>query len=243
MNSDLKQLIRLQTIDLSIQDIRIRIDRFPSISRALDEKLKAAIAALETAKEKVKVNQANRRKLEGEVGIVEARISKYRDQMMSVKTNVEYKGFQHEIEYAQQSIRKTEDEILNLMGEFEALQFTLKTGEAQLKEDQLRVTEERRELGRVHQQDVSALEAYIQERREIEKAVSEDVVTRYDRVRKARGGITVSAARDTVCDVCQVRIRPQVFQEIRKNDQLIACHACQRILYAPGNMDHPFEVA
>ena len=33
----------------------------------------------------------------------------------------------------------------------------------------------------------------------------------------------------------------QVFQEIRKNDQIIACDACQRILYDPENLDHPFE--
>ena len=39
----------------------------------------------------------------------------------------------------------------------------------------------------------------------------------------------------------QVRIRPQVFQEIRKNDKIIACDACQRILYDPENLDHPFE--
>jgi predicted nucleic acid-binding Zn-ribbon protein len=40
-----------------------------------------------------------------------------------------------------------------------------------------------------------------------------------------------------------VRIRPQVFQEIRRNDRIIACDACQRILYDPENLDHPFEVA
>ena len=51
----------------------------------------------------------------------------------------------------------------------------------------------------------------------------------------------VSAARDYVCEVCKVRIRPQVFQEIKKNDQIIACDACQRILYDPENLDHPFE--
>ncbi len=243
MNSDLKQLIRLQSIDLSIQEIRARIDKFPAISKALDEKLKSASASLDSAKEKIKSNQANRKKFESEVAAVEAKISKYREQMLNVKTNVEYKGLQHEIEYAQQIIRKTEDEILNLMGDFETLQAAMKTAEAVLKEDQQRVTQERAELEKTNRQDLSALEAYIKERKEIQQAVSEDLLTRYDRVRKARGGIAVSAARDYVCEVCQVRMRPQIFQEVRKNDQLIACDACQRILYSPDNMDHPFEVA
>src|SRR5687768_15420797 len=101
MNSDLKQLIRLQSIDTSIQELRARTDKFPAISRALDEKLRSAQASLEAAKEKVKHNQGSRKKLESEVATVEAKISKYREQMLSVKTNEEYKALQHEIQHAQ----------------------------------------------------------------------------------------------------------------------------------------------
>src|SRR3982751_1449158 len=127
MNSDLKQLIRLQSIDLSIQELRARVDKFPGISKALDEKLKAAQAGLEHAKEKTKNNQANRKKLETEIGTLESKISKYRDQMMSVKTNEEYRALQHEIEHAQTGIRKIEDDILNLMLEAETGQADIKT--------------------------------------------------------------------------------------------------------------------
>jgi len=243
MNSDLKNLIRLQTIDLAIQEIRSRIDKFPNVSKALDEKLKSATSGLESSKEHVKTNQANRKKFESEISSLEAKISKYRDQMMSVKTNEEYKAVQKEIEFTQQHIRKIEDDILNLMLESESLQTGVKTAEARLKEDQQAVNSERRELEKVNQQDVSALESYIKERRELEKSISEDLLPRYERVRKARLGIAVAAAKDEICEVCKVRIRPQVYQEIRKNDQIIACDACQRILYFPENFDHPFEVA
>jgi predicted nucleic acid-binding Zn-ribbon protein len=243
MNSDLKQLIRLQTIDLSIQELRSRIDKFPGISKALDEKLKSAQANIETAKERIKNNQANRKKLETEIASMEGKISKYRDQMMAVKTNEEYRALQHEIEHAQSGIRKIEDDILNLMMEAETGQTDVKTAEVRLKEDQSKVHEERRALEDENKRDLSALESYLKERKETQDSVSSDLVSRYDRVRKHRGGIGVAAARNEVCEICQVRIRPQVFQEIRKNDQIIACDACQRILYDPENLDHPFELA
>ena len=243
MNADLKHLIRIQSIDLAIQEIRSRIDAFPRISKALDEKLRAATTGLEAAREKTKNNQSARKKLEEEVGALEAKISKYREQMMSVKTNEEYKALQKEIEHAQNGIRGVEDEILNLMVEAENAQLEIRTGEVRLKEDQQNVNGERKQLEAENQRDISALEAYIKERREIESFVSADLLPRYERVRKARGGIAVSAARASVCEVCQVRIRPQVFQEIRRNDKIIACDACQRILYDPENLDHPFEVA
>src|SRR6516162_3347919 len=154
MNSDLKQLIRLQTIDLSIQELRTRIDRFPSISKALDEKLKNAQASLETAKEQAKHNQGNRKKLESEISSLEGKISKYRDQMMAVKTNEEYRALQHEIEHAQTGIRKVEDEILNLMVEAETGQADIKTAETRLKEDQTKVQVERKQLEEENKRDL-----------------------------------------------------------------------------------------
>ena len=244
MNQDLKQLIRIQSIDLAIQELRFRIDKFPGISRALEEKLRAAQAGIDAAKEKARSNQSNRKKLESEIGTIESKVSKYRDQMMAVKTNEEYRALQHEIEHAQNGIRNIEDDILDLMMEAESSQTEIKTAESRLKEDQQKVDQERKQLTEVNQRDLSALESYLKERKEIEATISsDDLLPRYERVRKARGGIAVAAARNEVCEICQVRIRPQVFQEIRRNDQIIACDACQRILYDPENLDHPFEVA
>jgi len=243
MNSDLKQLIRLQSVDSSIQELRTRVDKFPGISKSLDEKLKAAQAGADAAKEKAKNNQNSRKKLEGDIGGIESKISKYRDQMMAVKTNDEYRALQHEIEHAQTTIRKVEDDILNLMLEAENAQMEIKVAETRLKDDQAKVNAERKQLEEENKRDLSALESYLKERKEIQGTVSPDLIAQYDRVRKHRGGIAVAAARNEVCEICQVRIRPQVFQEIRRNDQIIACASCQRILYNPENLDHPFEVA
>ena len=102
---------------------------------------------------------------------------------------------------------------------------------------------ERKQLQEGNKRDLSALDSYLKERKEIEGSITADLISRYERVKKHRGGIGVAAALNEVCAICQVRIRPQVYQEIRKNDQIIACDACQRILYNPENLDHPFEVA
>ena len=243
MNVDLKNLIRLQSIDISILEIQERINVFPGISKALDEKLSAAVSALDAVREKSRTDTTARKKLEGEVTAFEAKISKYREQMLSVKTNEEYKAFQKEIEHAQEGIRGVEDKILTLMMAAESVQAKIKAAEARLKEDQQKVNQERKELELEHQKDVTALESYLSERKTIEPMISVDLLPRYERVRKFRGGIGVAPAKDYMCDACKVRLRPQVFQEIRKNDQIIACDACQRVLYDPENLDSPFELA
>ena len=105
------------------------------------------------------------------------------------------------------------------------------------------MNQERKKLEAENQKDVSALDSYQTERKSIETLISADLLPRYERVRKFRGGIGVAPAKDYMCDVCKVRMRPQVFQEIRKNDKIIPGEACQRILFDPESLDTPFEVA
>ena len=84
----------------------------------------------------IKVTQAERKEKESKVADLEAKISKYRDQLMSVKTNVEYKAMVKEIDYSQEAISKVEDRILTLMEASETLAQDLKAAEAVLREDE-----------------------------------------------------------------------------------------------------------
>jgi predicted nucleic acid-binding Zn-ribbon protein len=41
----------------------------------------------------------------------------------------------------------------------------------------------------------------------------------------------MAEAREGLCTVCHVRLRPQVFNMARRNDSIIQCDSCTRILY------------
>jgi predicted nucleic acid-binding Zn-ribbon protein len=54
----------------------------------------------------------------------------------------------------------------------------------------------------------------------------------FEQVAKVRKGVALSmATRDGLCSLCHVRMRPQVFQQVRQNDTVVQCDSCQRILY------------
>ena len=243
MNSDLKNLISLQAIDLEIQELCHKAESFPAKSMALDDQLNSAKAAVSKSKDAIQDNQAKRKQLESEVADAESKISKYKEQLMIVKTNEEYKAMVKEIGYNQTSLASVEDEILALMVGLETLEEAVKITETRLAEDQKTVQAERSHLEELNSADTIALEAYLSERKILVREISEDVFFRYERIGKARGGIALSKASDEACNVCNVRMRPQKFQEVRKNDQIITCDSCARILYDPENLDHPFEVA
>src|SRR4029453_5145094 len=53
----------------------------------------------------------------------------------------------------------------------------------------------------------------------------------YERLSRMRSGFALAEARDYSCMACRMKIRPQVFADIRKGDSIITCESCGRILY------------
>ena len=53
----------------------------------------------------------------------------------------------------------------------------------------------------------------------------------YLRVAHGRRGIALAEAKGGLCTVCHVRMRPQTFNEVRRNDGIHQCESCTRILY------------
>ena len=43
--------------------------------------------------------------------------------------------------------------------------------------------------------------------------------------------VAVAEAKDDTCQLCHVKLRPQMFVDVKLNDQLIQCPSCSRILY------------
>ena len=56
------------------------------------------------------------------------------------------------------------------------------------------------------------------------------LVDTFARIAKVRG-TAVARAEGERCTVCQVRLRPAVFVNVLKNDQIVQCDSCNRILY------------
>lgn len=61
--------------------------------------------------------------------------------------------------------------------------------------------------------------------------ISRGAMAIYQTVAPQRRGIAVAPAKDGLCSICHVRLRPQVFNDIRRNDSIVQCDSCRRILY------------
>jgi len=231
MLPDLTLVIRLQEVDNRLADLAREIAALPKHIAEIEKKLVSHERKLEADRAALAANLKERKKCEGEIQIQEQRISKLKDQMQEAKTNDQYRAFQSEIEFCQREIRKSEDHILELMGESEPLEKNVKAAEVSLKVEKSQVELENRQARERTAADEQAARELHQERSQIVSEVSPSVYQRYERARKARRGIAVAEIVDGRCTVCNMAMRLQYFQDLKRGEQILSCESCQRIVY------------
>jgi predicted nucleic acid-binding Zn-ribbon protein len=231
MHPDLERVIALQRLDTAAHDAQRRLSDEPAREQDLAQRLEGARQKLAEAKERVAANQNVRRGIEKEVAVHQGRLSKFREQAMAVKTNVEYHAIQKEIGFAQGEIKTLEDQILERMLEADELTAAVKRAEADLAGDQKTVDADRKAMAAEHTQLLGSLERIAAERATLVSALDPPVLAIYNLVSSRRNMVGVAEARDGICTICHVRLRPQVFNNVRLNESIIQCDSCQRILY------------
>jgi predicted nucleic acid-binding Zn-ribbon protein len=231
MNADLERLISLQKLDSAAQDAERRLAEAPEREKALEAKLDTERQAVAAAREQLAANQTARRALEKDVAVQQGRLSKFRETAMAVKTNVEYAAVQKEIAFAQGEIKGIEDKELELMLAADDLAAGVKKAEAALAAGEKATSAERQKMA----SETAALKADVDrlraERGSVVSGLSPQVLGLFEQVARKRNGVAVSEARDGVCTICHVRLRPQVFNTVRRNDAIIQCDHCNRILF------------
>jgi len=53
----------------------------------------------------------------------------------------------------------------------------------------------------------------------------------YNRIALKKQGLALAVVSGEVCAACQMKLRPQLINEIRLGEQIIVCESCSRILY------------
>jgi predicted nucleic acid-binding Zn-ribbon protein len=231
MAVDLTPLIQLHFLDLQIANLNSRISGMPDQIQELDRKLDRFRRNLQEKKELVSENLKKRRELESDLNLIETKRTRYKEQLDTVKTNKEYTGLQHEIDGVTQAIRQIEDQILVFMEEAEQIKIVLDEAQSALDREESvilkdkKVVEEQVEKLRVEQAELqSQRDKWIHQ-------VPEEVMEVYNRVSRGRKGVAMAEAKNQICLECHMRIRPQLFQEIKRNDSVITCESCSRILF------------
>ena len=230
MNPRLEQLIHLQKVDSELRRTQAALLEIPKRKAELEAELAADRTHLDGARGSLDGSLKARKRHEGSLQDLEGKRSRYKGQLMEVKTNKEYTAMLHEIEGVEREIRAIEDQILVEMEKAESLAVEVKQEETSFKarEERHRVdTRGLEEKRQALEADAARLGA---ERDQVAQGIDEDTLELFQRISRLRGS-ALAEARDGMCQVCHVKIRLQMFSDLKRNEEIMQCPACNRILY------------
>jgi len=235
VSPELSQLIELQELDLEIQRIADKLASIPAEREQAEEKFNQYAAEFLALKNQHEETLAERTRLETELAETQTHHEKFKQDLMRVSNEKEYITALREIDATKKHIGALETEILKRMEEAEALaeQLTTFAPDIEAKRSEVDLVLASLDRNKAGSEDrVGELES---RRGEIAGAISANLLSMYERVAKARRGMALSEVRDGICSACRMRVRPKIFSDVRRGDQLITCDSCSRILFYRPN--------
>ena len=231
MNKQLESLIQLQQIDLKILAFRRMIDEFPRKIREAEAPLQGSRDVLNTIKMKFETLEKKKREKERAVEEVNERIGKLKAKTADIKTNKEYQALLKEIESVEHGRSSIEDEILAIMEDTDAIGKQVKGEEKNFsrnldKVETLKKTIEQEKA--ILEKDMMAVQAT---RAAASAALDTEVYDEYIALLEICHGHAVNEVKEEICQGCNMNIPPQLFVEIKKNEEIYHCPHCRRILF------------
>lgn len=231
LNPELSQLISLQDVDVEIKRLKAEIDSLPARREQLESQFAAENKEFLELKQQADDAQSKRRSLEDELNAEQAKLEKFKTDLMKATNEREYSTAVREIDVAKKAISALETDVLKLMEQIEKSDAQIKERSPEIEAKRVELNRQLAEYGALAQTDQAKLEQLIAERTPMVETLSPDTRSTYERMSKIKSGLALAEARDYSCLACRMKIRPQVFNDIRRGETLITCENCGRILF------------
>ncbi|RLC57597.1 MAG: hypothetical protein DRH89_03160 [Candidatus Cloacimonadota bacterium] len=232
MKKQLGILIQMQKFDTIIGEKNILTKELPQQLNSLKQSLKNADETVAATKSELDENQKDQKLKELDITDNNSKIAKYKNQLLTIETNKEYKALNSEINHLEKKNSRIDDELIGLMEvESELKERLEEERKAQKKaSDELKANEEKleKEIQEV-QKDIEDLKS---KRNVLAIELPRDLIRRYAALIKNRNRKAVAFNDNNACSGCGYTIRPQVAIDIKEGESVIYCESCGRILVA-----------
>jgi predicted nucleic acid-binding Zn-ribbon protein len=237
MLETIEKLLILQDRDRRVRRVKGELGHIEPERQMFQTRAAGAQSGLETAKNRVKQLESDRKNLELEVEGKKQLIAKYANQQLQTRKNEEYRALAHEIETCKADIFKIENQEIELMEQAELAQKEVVRATQASAEARKSMEEQLSQLGAREQNLKKELADLTTNREELAAAVDEVSRGRYERLLKNKGENVVVGVQHGVCGGCHMRLPAQVIVTCQAQQELVTCTNCGRILYYSHDMD------
>jgi predicted nucleic acid-binding Zn-ribbon protein len=230
LKKKLDMLEELQEVDQQIDTLKAAYDglqaELSGINQGVDAAreelllIEANLSALETEKSKFEVTHA----------VELENIVRSETNMKEIKTNKEFQAVGREITAAKKQVTDLEEQMLQKISQIEELAGELAEKKSVCdeltKNSAERVVAKQAEIDKLK----SDIDADVERRESVTKGLPASLVKKFTILREQRRGRALAIARDGYCMGCNMHLPPQLYNNLYKYEELLACPHCQRIL-------------
>ena len=224
-------LLKIQDLDLELKKIQAEHDSIPAHMEEIEKDYSQLSAEIEERESKLTGLKVAIREAESKIALLDETSKRYKQQLLSVKTNREYSALLTEIEGVRREKEELEESIIQNMEKIDAISAEIEEKKGALVE-----------LGKERQDKKEGLNLKLAElgqeislckrkREELAGEVNRPILKLYERIMSSRANRAVVAIRSGSCSGCFDHVPIQKVADIRKEDQIYTCDSCGRILY------------
>ncbi|HEY2031749.1 MAG TPA: C4-type zinc ribbon domain-containing protein, partial [Myxococcales bacterium] len=228
----LKSLEELQKVDLQIRDLNSEAEKHPARLKQIEADRTQAKTALDASRGKLADNERARRQNEQLLQLEKEKVRKWESRLNELKTPREYAALARELDIAKKTNQTADEELKKLSAEYIELKRQVENAETALTEKDAVTAREGEEIKTALAGVQEKLRALEEERGRLLKDVEPSLVSKYERIRKQRGGLAVVPVVLGTCKGCQRNIPPQMANNLIMAQEIMTCPNCHRFIYA-----------
>ena len=230
MIKELEILNQMQKCDDIISEKGILTKTLPQELSSLIQNLEEANNNLARTENELEENLKFQKLKELDIKSNKDKIEKYKIQLLTIKTNKEYKALNSEISHLETKNSEIDDEQIVLMEEESNIRLQLEADKKVQKdaENELKANEEK--LKKKIEEVEKEIAEIRNKRNLLAEGLPKQLVRRYAALIKNKGRKAVVFNENDACSGCGYQIRPQLVIEINEGRKILNCENCGRML-------------
>ncbi len=237
MNKHLEQLVNLAKTDKEIDDFGPKIEAIELRLRGLTTKEQNISERIMAFEEEIKECKLKKSKNELHLAELADKLTSLSKKGAIIKTDKETKALQLEEEIAKEQCEFANEEIIRLESVIEAKKIDKEDLKQNLEEIQ-KESEEIRISIEAQMVKIDKQRAKVYSTKEkLVSQMSQKILTFYEKIRKWAANTTVVPVKKQACYGCFMRINDKTYAEVIKQEDILTCPHCGRVLYKETQED------
>jgi len=224
-------LVKIQDLARTMRANSTIIDHAPARIEEIESRFRDRNTEYVAVKDRFDELEADVKARNLELETLMASRKKYSEDLMQVQNQREYSAILKEIDEVKAKIGEHEDVVLSNMEEIETLKEEIESMGAHISVEREKVAVETGEVESAVKTAEMEVARCTEERQRLESELPQNLVGAITRIENQRHGLFLVEVVDGTCQACYVRVRPQVYQEIKAASKIHTCGSCRRYLF------------